>query len=100
MPEELRAAIVLFASLLDERISGVCLPASNRSSAGGASPLCSASTRRPSPRAGGSSSTAMSRSPGAARGRRSDADGKKTPEVIARIEALMTHETPATPSAV
>ena len=35
--------------------------------------------------------------PGAARGRRTNTDGKKTPEVIARIEALMTHETAGDP---
>ena len=35
--------------------------------------------------------------PGAARGRRASADGKKTPEVIAHIEALMDHETAGDP---
>ena len=61
MPEELRAAVVLFASLLDERQRRL-FAGLERSSAGGAatgaSPNCSASTRRRSPPAGGNSSSA------------------------------------------
>ena len=81
--------------------NGGCSPASNRSSAGGAgtgaSPDCSASTRRRLPPAGGNWSSAMSRStgcdaPAAGGGRR-----KKTPEVIDRIQALMAHETAGDP---
>ena len=101
MPEELRAAIVLFASLLDER--------QRRLFAGLESLKCGwGGDRRIATLLGIDSSTV-------AAGRRQLVDRdvevdrvrragggrtpteKKTPEVIARIEALMTHETAGDP---
>ena len=41
--------------------------------------------------------TRLGGGPRAARGRRAPASGKKTPEVIARLEALMAHETAGDP---
>ena len=101
MPEELRAAIVLFASLLDERqrrlFAGL---ESLKCGWGGDRRIATLLGIDPVDRRRGPAAARRPRCrgrPGAARGRRSDADGKKTPEVIARIEALMTHETAGDP---
>ena len=101
MPEELRAAIVLFASLLDER--------QRRLFAGLEALKCGWGGDRRIARLLGidPSTVAAGRRQlverdieidrGATRGRRASADGKKTPEVIAHIEALMDHETAGDP---
>ena len=101
MPEELRAAIVLFASLLDERqrrlFAGL---ESLKCGWGGDRRIATLLGIDPSTVAAGRRQLRRPRCrgrPGAARGRRADADGKKTPEVIARIQALMTHETAGDP---
>ena len=98
MPEELRAAIVLFASLLDER--------QRRLFAGLESLKCGwggdrrIATHRPvhgRHRPPAARRARRRGRPGAARGRRTNTDGKKTPEVFARLEALMAHETAGDP---
>jgi hypothetical protein len=100
LPDELRAAIVLFFSLLDEK-QRRCMQDSRPSRQGeGAMPvsrICSVSTRVPSPEVAGSCSAARSRSVGSAP---RDADArrwKKTPDVIDRIAELMKHETAGDP---
>ena len=101
MPEELRAAIVLFASLLDERQRRLFAGLESLKCGWGRRPPHRHSARhRPVDRRRGPAAARRPRCrgrPGAARGRRADADGKKTPEVIARIQALMTHETAGDP---
>ena len=101
MPEELRAAIVLFASLLDERrrrlFAGLeslkCGWGSDRRIASllGIDPSTVAAGRRQLVERG------CRGRPGARRGRGGGNGPKKTPEVIARIEALMAHETAGDP---
>ena len=101
MPEELRAAIVLFASLLDERqrrlFAGL---ESLKCGWGGDRRIARLLGSDPSTVAGGPAPARRARRrgrPGAARGRRPQSDGEKTPEVITCIEALMEHETAGDP---
>ena len=101
MPEELRAAIVLFASLLDERqrrlFAGL---EALKCGWGGDRRIAQTARHRPVDGCRRPAATRRARRrgrPGAARGRRASADGKKTPEVIAHIEALMDHETAGDP---
>ena len=105
MPEELRAAVVLFASLLDERQRRLFAGLEALKCGWGGDPRALPAhrpTARHRPVDGRRRPAATRRArrrdrPGAARRRRASADGKKTPEVIAHIEALMDHETAGDP---
>ena len=94
-------SLVLFASLLDERQRRLFARPRSAQVRVGRRPAHRPTARhRPVDGRRRPAATRRARRrdrPGAARRRRASADGKKTPEVIAHIEALMDHETAGDP---
>ena len=101
MPEELRAAIVLFFSVLDEKQRRLYagLEALKTGRGGDARIAALLGLERGTRRAGTASVAGARRRhrPGPAGRRWPHAAGKKTPAVIARLEQLMQHDTAGDP---